>query len=151
MVALSLSTRQLQEIVVDFFFPRRCVGCGKIGDFLVCWTAIRKLPRLLPPFCKKCGKPESSGGFVPLAGEPQTEIDGIRSPFRFDGVVRQAVHELKYHNLKAISGCLAELMADYLQANPVSGEFWYRCLFILAGCESVVIISQLFWLRNWGS
>jgi ComF family protein len=52
----------------------------------------------------------------------QTEIDGIRSLFRFDEVIRKAVHELKYRNLKAISPCLAELLANYLKSNPIPGE-----------------------------
>ncbi|MBM4445859.1 MAG: ComF family protein [Chloroflexi bacterium] len=120
-MALSLLTGQLQEKIVDFFFPRRCVGCEKIGDFL-CVGCSQKLPRLLRPFCQKCGKPESSGGLCPVCWGQQTEIDGIRSVFRFDGVARQAIHELKYRNLKAISGCLAILMANYLQDNPVHGE-----------------------------
>ena len=92
-----------------------------MGDFL-CSSCYQKLPRILPPFCRKCGKPESSGGLCPTCWGWQTEIDGIRSPFRFDGAVRRAVHELKYHNLKAISGCLAELLVAYLQANSVTGE-----------------------------
>jgi len=46
----------------------------------------------------------------------------MRSPFRFDGVIRQAIHRLKYQNLKAISPCLAELLADYLRSNPLLGE-----------------------------
>jgi ComF family protein len=37
-------------------------------------------------------------------------------------VVRRAIHELKYRNLKAISGCLAILMADYLKDNQIDGE-----------------------------
>jgi ComF family protein len=36
--------------------------------------------------------------------------------------MRKAVHELKYRNLKAISPCLAELLADYLMSNPMPGE-----------------------------
>ena len=107
--------------MVDFFFPRHCVGCGATGDFL-CASCCQGLPRLLAPFCNKCGRPESSGGLCPTCWGRQTEIDGIRSPFRFDGVVRQAIHELKYHNLKAISGRLAELLAIYLQSSPVSGD-----------------------------
>jgi len=107
--------------MIDFFFPRRCVGCGKIGDFL-CIGCRQKLPRLLWPFCQKCGKPESSGVLCSACWGQKNEIDGIRSAFRFDGAVRQAVHELKYRNLKAISGCLAILMANYLQDKPVYGE-----------------------------
>jgi ComF family protein len=120
-MALSLLTGQLQGKLVDFFFPRRCIGCGKMGDFL-CVACYQKLPRLLQPFCKKCGKPESSGGLCSSCWGQQTEIDGIRSVFRFDGAIRQAVYGLKYRNLKAISGCLATLMASYLKDNPVPGE-----------------------------
>jgi len=120
-MALSLLTGQLQEKLVDFFFPRRCVGCGKSGDFL-CVGCSQRLPRLLKPFCQKCGKPESSGGLCPACWGQETAIDGIRSVFRFEGIIRQAIHELKYRNLKAISGRLATLMARYLRDNPVHGE-----------------------------
>jgi ComF family protein len=114
-------TGQLQEKIIDFFFPRRCVGCGKIGNFL-CSDCSQKLPRLLPPFCQKCGKHESSGVLCPACWGQQSDIDGIRSVFRFEGTVRRAVHDLKYHNLKSIDVCLATLMADYLRNNTVPGD-----------------------------
>lgn len=118
---MSSLSSQLQEVVVDFFFPRRCLGCGKLGSFL-CASCTRTLPRLLPPFCQKCGKPGSSGGFCPACWGSLTGIDGIRSPFRFGGTIRQAVHALKYDNLRAISPDLARLMHNYLQANSVPGD-----------------------------
>jgi len=77
---------------------------------------------LLTPLCPKCGRPQASGILCPSCWQLQTEIDGIRSPYRFDEVIRKAIHQLKYHNLKAISFCLAELLADYLQSNPLPGE-----------------------------
>jgi competence protein ComFC len=76
----------------------------------------------VPPLCPRCGRPQASGIVCPSCRQRQTEIDGIRSPFRFDEVIRKAVHELKYRNLKAISSCLAELLVDYLRANPLPGE-----------------------------
>ena len=118
---MSSLSGQLQEIVVGFFFPRRCLGCGKAGSFL-CVRCTQTLPRLLPPFCQKCGKPGSSGGFCPTCWGSQTEVDGIRSPFRFEGAIRQAVHKLKYNNLRAICRDLAQLMHDYLQANALPGD-----------------------------
>ena len=77
---------------------------------------------MLAPLCPKCGRPQASGILCPSCWQLQTEIDGIRSPYRFDEVIRKAIHQLKYHNLKAISFCLAELLADYLQSNPLPGE-----------------------------
>lgn len=76
----------------------------------------------MPPICPKCGRPQASGILCSNCRARRTEIDGIRSPFRFDGVARQAIHQLKYGNLKAVSPCLAELLADYLGANPLPGE-----------------------------
>jgi competence protein ComFC len=116
-----LRSSKLIELVVDSFFPRRCVGCGEVGGFL-CPECLGKLPRLVPPLCPRCGRPQASGIVCPSCRQRQTEIDGIRSPFRFDEVIRKAIHELKYRNLKAISLCLAELLADYLRANPLPGE-----------------------------
>jgi competence protein ComFC len=74
------------------------------------------------PICPKCGSPQASGIVCPNCRERQTQIDGIRSPFRFDGVMRDAIHQLKYRNLKAIAPCLAALLADYLESRPLPGE-----------------------------
>ena len=116
-----LRAGKLIELAVDSFFPRRCVGCGKVGGFL-CPQCLGKLPRILPPLCPNCGRPQASGIVCPSCWQRQTEIDGIRSPFRFDEVIRNAIHELKYRNLRAISPCLAELLAAYLKSNPLPGE-----------------------------
>ena len=116
-----LRSGKLIELAVDSFFPRQCVGCGKVGGFL-CPECLGKLPRLLPPLCPNCGRSQASGIVCPDCRQRQTEIDGIRSPFRFDEVIRKAIHQLKYRNLKAISPCLAELLADYLRSNSLPGE-----------------------------
>ena len=116
-----LRSGKLVELAVDSFFPRRCVGCGKVGEFL-CPECLGKLPRLSPPLCPNCGRPQASGIVCPDCWQRQTEIDGIRSLFRFDEIIRKAIHQLKYRNLKAISPCLAELLADYLRSNPLPGE-----------------------------
>jgi competence protein ComFC len=118
---LTLWTGQLREKVIEFFFPSRCLGCGKTGTFL-CDQCCRKLPCISVPVCAKCGKPESTGLLCPACWGWQSHIDGMRSPFRFDGVMRKSIHELKYHNLKAIAGSLARLLFNYLQSGPIPGE-----------------------------
>jgi len=76
----------------------------------------------MPPICPKCGRPQSSAILCSSCVGWQAEIDGIRSPFRFDGVIRQAIHQLKYRNLRAVAGLFAQLLNDYLVSNPVPGE-----------------------------
>jgi len=112
---------KLKGRIVDFLFPRWCVGCGKEGEF-ICPSCRRSLPRVMPPLCPRCGKPRPSGTLCPTCVSWQAQIDGIRSPFRFDGVMRQAIHQLKYRNLRALAEPLAKLLNDYLATNPIPGE-----------------------------
>lgn len=112
---------KLKGIALDLFFPRWCVGCGREGDF-ICPSCLKSLPRIVSPLCPKCGLPQSNAILCPSCVGWQAEIDGIRSPFRFDGVVRQAIHGLKYRNLRAIVGLFALLLNDYLITNPLPGE-----------------------------
>jgi len=37
-------------------------------------------------------------------------------------VIRQAIHQLKYRNLRALAATLAKLLQDYLITNPMPGE-----------------------------
>lgn len=76
----------------------------------------------MPPLCPKCGRPQSSAILCSSCIGWQAEIDGIRSPFRFDGAIRQAIHQLKYGNLRALAELLAQWLNDYLVSNPVPGE-----------------------------
>jgi len=76
----------------------------------------------MPPLCPKCGRPQSSAILCSSCIGWQAEIDGIRSPFRFDGAIRQAIHQLKYGNLRALAELLAPWLNDYLVSNPVPGE-----------------------------
>lgn len=50
------------------------------------------------------------------------EIDGTRSPFRFDGVIRQAVYQLKYNNIRTLATPLARLLYEFIIENPIPGE-----------------------------
>ena len=113
--------KQLQHEVTDFFFPRTCIGCGKIGDF-ICAGCSKKMSRILPPLCRRCGRPESSGAYCSECWGTKSSLDGIRSVFIFDGIVRQAVHELKYRNVQAMSNCLAGFMSLYFQEYSLGGD-----------------------------
>jgi len=112
---------KLKGMALDLLFPQWCVGCGKEGDF-ICYSCRRSLPRIIPPLCPRCGKPQPSGILCPNCVGWRARIDGIRSPFQFDGVIRQAIYQLKYINLRALAAPLAKLLNDYLSTNPVPGE-----------------------------
>jgi len=112
---------KFKGMALDLLFPQHCVGCGKEGEFL-CYSCRQSLPRITPPLCPRCGKPQPSGILCPSCVGWSAKIDGIRSPFRFDGAMREAVHQLKYRNLRALAVPLAKLLQDYLITNPVPAE-----------------------------
>ena len=112
---------RLKGTTLDLLFPKWCIGCGREGDF-ICRSCRQSLPRIMPPVCPRCGRPQASGIFCPGCVSWQAEIDGIRSPFIFDGVMREAIHQLKYQNLRALAAPLAQMLRDYLVANPVPAE-----------------------------
>ncbi len=112
---------KLKGIALDLLFPRWCVGCGREGDF-ICSACLKSLPRITPPLCPRCGRPQLNAVTCPVCVGWQASIDGIRAPFRFDGAVRRAVHELKYNNLRAIAALLGRWLGDYLAANPLPTE-----------------------------
>jgi ComF family protein len=112
---------KLKGIALDLLFPRWCVGCGREGDF-ICPDCFRSLPRIHPPLCPRCGQPQPSAVVCPACVGWSADIDGVRAPFKFNGAVRQAIHQLKYQNVRAIAALLGQWLSDYLQANPLPGE-----------------------------
>jgi ComF family protein len=112
---------KLKRAALDLLFPKWCVGCGKEGEF-ICYSCREHLVRVRPPLCPQCGKPQSTGTLCSSCLSGQAAIDGIRSPFQFEGVIREAILQLKCRNLRALSETLAELLSDYLTTNPLPGE-----------------------------
>ena len=112
---------RLKEAALDLILPKRCLGCDKEGAY-ICSSCVLKLPKALPPIYPLCGLPQISESLCPSCIKNRHEIDGIRSPFRFEGIVRQAVYQFKYNNLRDIVQTLAILMAEYLENNPLPGE-----------------------------
>ncbi len=121
MIGVLPQLAKLKGAALDFLFPQYCVGCGEEGNFL-CHSCRQRLLRITPPLCPRCGRPQPSGILCPDCVSWQAEIDGIRSPFRFEGVMRQAIHQLKYRNLRALVVPLAELLRDYLTPNTIPAE-----------------------------
>ncbi|MEE8471583.1 MAG: ComF family protein [Dehalococcoidia bacterium] len=107
---------QLREVALDLLFPRWCLGCHREGD-LLCASCRASLPLLQGVLCPRCGQPQAHAHDCPACREWPLAIDGIRSPFRFEGVMRKAIHQFKYQGLKAAAHPLAELLVDYWRAH----------------------------------
>lgn len=106
--------------LLDTLYPLECVGCGRSGK-VICDACAADLPELAPPFCQICATP---GDFArcPRCAEGVRQFDGIRAPFHYAGAVRQAILALKYGGIRAAAVQLGDLLAGYLNDNPLPGD-----------------------------
>ncbi|MXZ92644.1 MAG: ComF family protein [Chloroflexi bacterium] len=111
---------QAGRSILDALYPLECVGCGGTGR-VICDRCAADLPVLRPPFCRVCSAP---GDFArcQACAESVREFDGIRAPFRYAGTIRQAILALKYGGIKAAAPQLGDLLANFVEANPLPGE-----------------------------
>lgn len=105
---------------MDFLFPRHCLGCGKEGEYF-CPSCRPRLPRIGSPYCARCGYPLIFEP-CPFCRGKRFSFEGLRSVFRFEGLVREAIHRLKYQNLKTLAPELGWFLAEYLKHHPVPAE-----------------------------
>lgn len=105
----------LWERALDLLFPPRCVGCRSFGSFL-CQRCLAAAPRALPPRCPVCWLPQSTSDEpCRRCREGRYHFQGARSPFVYQGALREAVHALKYGGLSALAPLMARPMADCLR------------------------------------
>ena len=111
---------QARTGLLDALYPLECVGCGGAGK-VICERCAADLPVLKPPCCRVCSTP---GDFArcQTCAESVRQFDGVRAPFRYAGTIRQGILALKYGGVRAAAPQLGDLLASYLEANPLPGE-----------------------------
>lgn len=95
--------------VVDWVFPPYCAGCGKPGERL-CSTCMQQIQQLEGSLCTTCGQPVKSGRVCHACKITPPEFNAVKAYAPYTGVLREAIHALKY---KGDLG-LAEVLAGYL-------------------------------------
>ena len=109
---------RLTRSALDLVFPIHCAGCGQEGG-VICGRCADGPERLTPPYCRVCADPGVSG-LCRWCSQSPRGFDSLRSPFKYEGPVRDAIHRLKYKGERASAGLLAGLMAEYLERNPAA-------------------------------
>jgi ComF family protein len=109
---------KLKGVALDLFFPQNCLGCRKEGE-LLCRDCQKSLPRIPNPICPKCGRPQTSNILCPRCNNWHSDIESIRSPLKFTGVIREAIHQFKYKNLRSLAKPLAIILQNYWIENTL--------------------------------
>jgi ComF family protein len=103
---------RLRGRLLDFAFPARCAGCGNEG----------------PPICDRCrpglfGRLERPGGvLLGLAADIPTPLLQLEWCAPFEGLVRNALHGLKYAGERRLAAVLGEALAARWRRVGAGGE-----------------------------
>lgn len=113
----------------NFFLPAFCRACGvrilteqNLYFCEDCWGTIELVKE---PKCPRCGKPHSTrAGFEPVGNFTCSECAGQKLWVRAThaagihaGVLRDAIHLMKYGRKRLVAAPLARLLSDHVLAN----------------------------------
>ncbi len=109
------------NFLLDFLFPRRCVGCGRIGRYIC--NICRKTLILSETRCAECDRPAIDGLTHPICRRPWG-IDGLTTVFRYEKVVKRAIKQLKYRFVSDEAETLISLIPRQIFAAIPLDDNW---------------------------
>jgi competence protein ComFC len=101
--------------LLDFFFPRFCLNCGKPGQNICSRCVSRYLTPYFVQQCHVCGV-ESRIGLAHLNCAHYSSLDGVLIGFTYSGLAKKVIHHLKYKHQFLIGQDIADLMVSRLRA-----------------------------------
>lgn len=104
---------------LDLLFPKRCVGCDKLGRY-ICSSCYKTIIPIAPNecICPVCGRKALAGATHPFCGGMYT-MDGLTSFFYYKDVVRKAIQSIKYR-------FVSDIVDELISAVPLSGYEIYQ-------------------------
>lgn len=118
--------RTILEPVSTLFFPLHCCGCGKAvsgGD--LCGTCASTVVRIVPPRCEACSQPYAATAPVlvcPNCRDEAFHFEAAVAVCRSRGVVREAIHRLKYGSETWLARFLGNLLREGLGDPRLAGR-----------------------------
>jgi len=96
-----MSLARLIDTLLSLFLPDRCAGCGRLGALL----------------CDECH--HILVGYDGDLPRMANQLTDVRIAYVFEGPLRHALHQLKYHRRQRVARPLGTLMAAHLRAQPL--------------------------------
>ena len=75
--------------LVDFIFPKKCVGCGKFGEYF-CSKCFSKIEYVENPVCPVCQR-QAVGGRTHPKCQTRYSLDGLVVACRYRNPVKVAI------------------------------------------------------------
>lgn len=120
-------TTRFRETLLDTFFPKVCVGCGKIDTYL-CSDCYSKIIQIKSPLCLGCGRLSKKGKYCPRC-KPKTKLNGVIIAAHYEeGPLKEAIHTYKYEFVYDLKYILSTFLADALKREKMDTKFILACV-----------------------
>jgi ComF family protein len=97
---------------LDWMYPPTCVGCGEPG-YRLCFKCQEEIQYIGEQVCEQCGFPfDEDGGLCDACQKEPPPFTAQRYLARYEGVVRESVHALKYHHNLALGEFFGQKLTE---------------------------------------
>ncbi|HPC34515.1 MAG TPA: phosphoribosyltransferase family protein [Candidatus Absconditabacterales bacterium] len=142
--------------ILDLIFPKQCINCGKIGEYLC-----KDCKKQLKPhreMCSSCHKYSNNyETCLECKSAKEFLLDGILIPFSYTGFLKKIILKLKYYHKKDVVDFLIDRVVIAIHANNilnnklsqgnvvVSGipSHWHRRYFVKGYNQSYLLAKNL--------
>ncbi len=108
--------------ILDLLFPKRCVGCGKVGKYFCvrCQLKIQTIDQN-ETICPVCEKGAIDGITHPHC-KTRYSLDGLTSFFHYKGPVQKAVKSIKYRYASDLASEFIDLIPFSMMDSRLRGN-----------------------------
>jgi ComF family protein len=113
--------KEFLEGLIDVVYPLNCIICKarleSVESIPLCTVCFRKIKKIEPPFCNKCGKP------LEVNLDPENICVDCRSrrywfdrawaSASYEGILRECIHFLKYNHRMSLVGLLSKILINF--------------------------------------
>jgi len=109
--------------ILDFIFPKHCVSCKKLGDYICadCFATISFNPYEI---CLVCNRGSIDGLTHPFC-KSRYAIDGAFTSISYKGVVKKLVYQFKY---KPFVSDLCNILVDLMYEGLIQKELFIKTI-----------------------
>lgn len=130
MASLQTVLRKGSASLLDLIYPSHCIHCEKRLSAEekggLCPACLSQIPKNLPPFCPTCGRSYRGSQGAPRCGACEGKVfpyDRLWFVAPYEGLLREALHILKYKGRKPIADSLAQLLIDFAKETLAPFEY----------------------------
>ena len=104
--------------LLDILYPPKCAVCRQIGPHVICGKCRAGFGGFEGPTCLKCGAAKREGKCRNCSEGIPRYVTKARSAGRFEGSLRDAIHQFKYEGKRKLAQLLGGFLEEYLLDRP---------------------------------